>query len=282
MSEQKVTVDADWLSQAMNDASVVIVDASWHLPPENRDPRAEYVEAHIPGAVFFDLDRHSRQDTDLPHMMPSPEQFGEEMGALGISDTDTIVVYDTTGLFSAARVWWMFRQMGAANTFVLDGGLPAWKKAGHPLKSGAESRPPARFNAAFTGDLIVGLEDMRKAVESEDGPLILDARGAGRFFGRDPEPRAGLRGGHMPGAVNLPFTSLLDSERRLLPLPELEKVVAATGFDPARPTIASCGSGVTAGVVLLALARLGHQNVPLYDASWSEWGALDDTPSTTD
>jgi len=282
MAQTQVTVSVDWLAQNLNDENLVVVDGSWHLPPENRNPRAEFLAEHIPNAVFFDLDKHSRQDTDLPHMMPGAEQFAREMGELGISEKNTIVIYDTTGLFSAARIWWMFRQFGAANTFVLNGGLPAWIKAGHPLQSGITRREPTIFNAHFTDDLIIGLEAMRAAVESEDGPLLLDARSAGRFFSRDPEPRAGSRGGHMPGAVSLPFITLLDSERKLLPSNELQTIFDKVGYDPQRPTIATCGSGVTAGVILLALAQLGHTDVPLYDGSWSEWGSLADTPVTTD
>lgn len=282
MAEQQVTVSVSWLNEHLNDDNLVIVDGSWHLPPEKRDPRAEYLEGHIPGAVFFDLDKHSSQETDLPHMMPDAGRFGREMGELGLSEKNMIVVYDAAGLFSAARIWWMFRQFGAKNTFVLDGGLPAWKKAGYALQTGPQNRAAAIFNAAISKDMIVGLAAMRKAVASEDGPLLLDARSAGRFYGRDPEPRAGVRGGHMPGAVNLPFTVLLDSERKLLAPEKLNEIISATGFEPGKPTIATCGSGVTAGVILLALARLGHEDVPLYDASWSEWGALDDVPITTD
>ena len=286
MNEQKVTVSVEWLHEHLHDETLIIIDGSWHLPDAKRDPKAEYAAGHIPGALFFDLDRHSQQDTDLPHMMPTAEQFGREMSELGISDQATIVIYDTTGLFSAARVWWMFRQFGAANSFVLDGGMPAWLKAGHDLshEQTTTSRPLAatRFNTRANSPLTLDLAMMRQALAQENAPLILDARGAGRFYGRDPEPRAGLRGGHMPGAINLPFTSLLDNERKLLPVEQLEKIIAATGFTPDRPTIASCGSGVTAAVVLLALARLGHQNIPLYDGSWSEWGALADTPVETE
>lgn len=282
MAEQQVTVSVDWLTQHMNDDDLVIIDGSWHLPQENRDPKAEYLDGHIPGAIFFDLNTHSHQNTDLPHMMPSADQFSREMGELGVSQVDTIVVYDTTGLFSAGRIWWMFRQFGAANTYVLDGGLPAWVAAEKHLESGDVYRPATKFNAAIADDLTIDLAAMRKAVTSDEGPLLLDARSAGRFYGRDPEPRPGARGGHMPGAVSLPFTSLLDSERKLLPPPALKELIDAAGFDPSKPTIATCGSGVTACVILLALARLGHTDITLYDASWSEWGDLADTPIETE
>lgn len=282
MPEQEVTVSVDWLSTHLHDDNLVVVDGSWHLPTENRDPKAEYDAGHIPGAVFFDFEKHSNNQSELSHMMPGAAQFGREMGELGISDKNTIVIYDAAGLFSAARIWWMFRQFGASRTFVLDGGLPAWQKAGHPVEKDQPVKSAAIFDAKISGDLIVSLKAMREAVESDDGPLLLDARGAGRFLGREPEPRADVRGGHMPGAINLPFSTLLDADKKLLPPEHLKEKIAAVGFDPSKPTIATCGSGVTACVVLLALARLGHENVPLYDASWSEWGALSDTPVETE
>lgn len=281
MAKQKVIVSVDWLRDHLDDDNLVILDASWHLPPENRDPKQEYEKAHIPGAVFFDLDKHSAQDTALPHMMPDAEQFGRDMGALGIADTDLIVVYDSVGLFSCARVWWMCRQFGAANCYVLDGGLPAWKRAGLPIQAGQRDRAARQFHASVTTDRVVTLQEMQDVIESGES-LILDARGPGRFYAREPEPRPGMRGGHMPGAANLHYRTLLDDEMKLRSDADLQAALDDAGFDPARQTITSCGSGVTAAIILLALTRLGHNAAKLYDGSWSEWGSLPDTPINTD
>ncbi len=278
MPLNQVNVDVDWLSDNLDRDDVVVVDGSWHLPPAKRDPKQEFEDGHIKGARFFDLDKHSDQSTTLAHMMPSAEQFGREMGELGITETDTIVVYDTVGLFSAARIWWMFRQFGAAKTYALDGGLPAWQAAGLPLETGIAHIEPKRFHAELISDLVVDIDTVKQAVANENGALILDARGNDRFTASAPEPRPEVRGGHMPGAFNVHYASLLDTNKKLLTPEQLQQKFDAAGYDPANETIASCGSGVTACIILMALERLGHPNAKLYDGSWSEWGTQTDTP----
>ena len=281
MSLNQVNVDVDWLSNNLDRDDVVVIDGSWHLPPAKRDPKQEFENGHIKGARFFDLDKHSDQSTPLSHMMPSAEQFGREMGELGITETDTIVVYDTVGLFSAARIWWMFRQFGAAKTYVLDGGLPAWQAAGLPLDTGIETIEPKTFKAQLVSSIIVDIATVKQAVASDDGALILDARGNDRFTASAPEPRPEVRGGHMPGAVNMHYASLLDTDKKLLDPEQLQQSFDAAGYNPANETIASCGSGVTACIILMALERLGHPSAQLYDGSWSEWGTQEDTPIET-
>lgn len=281
MNENQVTVSVDWLAEHINDDNVVVVDGTWHLPNANRDPGAEYLEGHIPGAVFFDLEKQSDRTSHMGLMMPIAMQFGREMGKLGITETDTIIIYDTLGLFSAGRVWWMFRQFGAAKTYVLDGGLPAWKKAGHAIDKGPVAHEPKTFRAEISDNVLVGLDTMKEAVNNPDGPLLLDAREAERFNGTAPEPRPEVRSGHMPGAMNLPYTTLLDDERKLLDVAALQEKFDAVGYNPDKPTIATCGSGVTACVILMALTRLGNADVPLYDGSWSEWGTQLDLPVET-
>ena len=228
----------------------------------------------MPGAVFFDLEAISDRDDPLPHMMPSADQFGEQAGRLGVSETDRIVVYDTFGLFTAARAWWMFRAMGCDRVQVLDGGLPAWKRMGGSLETGPASARPAVFKADSRPDMIADVARVRAALDA--GAPVLDARAAARFAGSAPEPRPGLRAGHMPGAVNLPFGELLTAEGLMRQPEALEAAFAARGLGSADRPITSCGSGVTAAVPLLALALLGREGV-LYDGSWAEWGGRDDT-----
>lgn len=269
-------VDADWLQAKLGSPGLSIVDASWYLPAHKRDPRAEYAAAHIPGAVFFDLDQVADEDSDLPHTLPGPRTFARFAGSMGISADDTIVVYDGPGFLSAPRVWWMFRIMGVAEVFVLDGGFDRWKAAGRPVTAEPTRIAPNVFHADFDAKRVVSLAEMREIVATASAQ-IADARSAGRFVGTDPEPRQGVRGGHMPGAHNVPSTSLSENGE-LLPLDRLKTVLEQAGLDLSRPIVTSCGSGVTAAVITLALNSLGHGNNRLYDGSWTEWGGLEDTP----
>jgi thiosulfate/3-mercaptopyruvate sulfurtransferase len=247
-----------------------LVDASWHL--DGRDARPDFEAARLPGAVFFDLEASSDPAGDLPHMLPSPATFAARMGGLGLAGTDRIVVYDTVGIRSSARAWWMFRAMGAARVQVLDGGLPKWRAESRPVESGpAVPAAPAVFTARLNADLLAGLEAVRAGTAQ-----VVDARPADRFQGLAPEPRPGLRSGHMPGALNLPYPRVLDAGGAMKPAADLETAFRDAGVDPDRPVIVSCGSGVTAAILSLALAVLGRPS-RLYDGSWAEWGGRRDT-----
>lgn len=262
-------VTANWLQKRLGSADVAVVDASWHMPGAGRDAYAEFEAGHIPGAVFFDIDACSDQSTALPHMLPTPEQFAAYAGKLGISDRHIIVVYDTVGLFSAARAWWTFRAFGAENVFVLDGGLPAWREAGLPVAAGPAKPDEARF-AARAPQGVVDIEAVQAALAGGSAQLV-DARGAARFNGAAAEPRPGLRSGHMPGALNVPFDRLIENARLRTPA-EIEAIFADAGLRPGEPVITTCGSGVTAAILTLALATTGRES-RLYDGSWAEWGA---------
>jgi thiosulfate/3-mercaptopyruvate sulfurtransferase len=265
------------LATSLDDKRTVVVDSSYYLPAANRDARAEYLHEHIPGAVYFDIDALSDPGTPLPHMLLPPDQFAAAMERLGVGDADHVVVYDTSGAnFSAARAWWMFRIYGHDHVSVLDGGLAAWKRAGLPLESGDVTRQPATFTARYRRELVRTLDEVRHALN--DGTAqVVDARSAGRFAGTEPEPRTGLRGGHMPGSRNTPYASFTGPDGMLLERAGLEARFREAGVDLSRPVIASCGSGVTACTILLALELLGHQDHALYDGSWTEWGGLPDT-----
>lgn len=273
-------VSPDWLAERLDRPDIRLVDASWFLPGTGRDGRAEYETTHIPGAVYFDLDGIADPLTDLPHMLPAPHQFGESAGAMGIKETDIIIVYDSDGLFSAPRVWWTFRIMGATNVRLLEGGLPAWKAAGHPLTNEVTAPAPAQFVASPTPGAVASFSDILRACETGDS-LILDARPAGRFSGRDPEPRPGLSSGHIPGSLSLPASDLIH-EGRLLPPEVLAARFAQLGLTPGQPVITTCGSGVTAAILALALTAIGHDTCRLYDGSWAEWASHPDAIIETD
>lgn len=266
----------DWLAEHLRDRDVVVVDASYFLPTQKRDGHAEYRSGHIPGAVFFDIEAVCDHSTDLPHMLPGPTQFGEAAGALGIGDGDTVVVYDSQGLYSAARVWWTFRVFGAKNVFILDGGLPKWKAEGRPIETDETKRPPKQFHAEMDIEPVAMLADVRMAL-ADGSAQIVDARSAERFAGTAPEPRPGLRSGHMPGSFNVPFQNVLENGR-LVSRERIEAAFTSAGVDLDEPIITSCGSGVTAAILTLALDSIGKTALRLYDGSWSEWGSRPDVP----
>lgn len=273
------TIDADWLESRLGTPGLSVVDASWYLPAQKRDARAEYEAAHIPGAVFLDQDLVSDPDSPLPHTLATPQRFAQYVGPMGISADDTIVVYDGPGFFSAPRAWWMFRVMGVFQVYVLDGGFDRWKAEGRPVTAEPTKIAPNVFHADFDASRVASLEDMRRIVGSGERQ-IADARSPGRFAGAEPEPRAGIRPGHMPGARNVP-ASALSENGELLPKERLREIIEGAGIDLSKPVVTSCGSGITAAVITLALETLGHGDNKLYDGSWTEWGGLADTPVAT-
>ncbi|MEL6968305.1 MAG: 3-mercaptopyruvate sulfurtransferase [Pseudomonadota bacterium] len=269
-------VDVDWLFAHLDDPNVSIVDGSWYLPDMKRDGRLEYEEQHIPGAVYFDINDVVEPGAGLPHTVASPDVFAAKAGALGISHEHTIVVYDGMGLFSAPRVWWNFRTMGVVKVVILDGGFPAWLEARLPVESGTAPTYPTLFVSNPTPNAVVWLKRMTKIVADETAQ-ILDARPAGRFAGIDPEPRPGIRSGHMPGALSLPFPELAENGQ-LKSAEALKDALTQAGVDLQKPVVTTCGSGVTAAALVLALETVGHTDHALYDGSWAEWGSLPDTP----
>ena len=273
-------VSAAWLADRLGRPEVQILDGSWFMPAEGRSGHAEYLETHIPGAVFFDIDANADRTVDLPHMLPTPEAFAAMAGQLGLTRDATIVAYDSFGVRAAARVWWTLRVMGFPDVRVLDGGLKAWRAAGLPLESGDVSPSPTRLEPRFDADLLRGVQDVRAIVDAGSAQMV-DARGAARFRGEAPEPRAGLKSGHMPGARNVPFDTLLTAEGTMKPVEDIAAVFRAAAVDLDRPIVTTCGSGVTASVLALGLARTGRDRTPVYDGSWSEWGGLADAPVVT-
>ena len=273
--------ETDELESELDAPDLVIVDASWHMPDDGKDARAEYVAEHIPGAIFFDIDEIADTKSKLPHMLPPPEKFSSRMRSMGIGDGSRIVIYDSSGLFSAARVWWTFRVMGVDDVSVLNGGLPKWKREGRPVESGAPvGRTTRHFTARRNADLVRDVSDIKKLVKDKSAEIV-DARAPERFAGNAPEPRPGLRSGHIPGAHNLPYGKLLNKDGTLKSAPELEQLFADAGVELSKPVVTSCGSGITASVLALALAQLGHRKTSVYDGSWSEWGADQNLPIET-
>jgi thiosulfate/3-mercaptopyruvate sulfurtransferase len=280
MTQTDPVVSCAWLAERLEAPDTRVVDATWFMPNDPRNAKTLYAERRIPGAVFFDIDDIADHDTDLPHMLPRPEVFASRVRKLGIGDGSRVVVYDNQGIFTGPRVWWMFRVMGHDDVFILDGGFPAWERGGFPIEDGPPQTPRERhFTARMRTDLVRDIEDVRKRINA--GAPILDARPAPRFRAEAPEPRAGLRGGHMPGALNVPFATLINENGELRPSAELEAVFKAANVDTNQSAVCSCGSGVTAAVIALALARLGKWDAAVYDGSWTEWGGREDTPIVT-
>jgi len=270
------TVSTDWLAERLDDPSVVIIDATWFMPGTPRDARAEHAERHIPGAVFFDIDEISDHANPLPHMLAEAADFSVYARRLGVGADSKVVVYDAQGLFSAPRVWWNFRAMGHDAVWVLDGGLPKWIAEARPLETGWPERDHGEFKAHPQADLVRSIDQVRAALDARSAQLV-DARSAERFRAETPEPRAGLRGGHMPGACNVPSSSIV-VDGRLADKATLERLFTAAGVDLTAPIITTCGSGVSAAILSLGLARLGRWDAPVYDGSWTEWGGRPDTP----
>ncbi len=273
-------VSTAWLAKNLGASDLVVLDGSWYLPGQRRNPKAEYRASHILGALFFDIDALSDQATPLPHMLASAENFAVLVSALGVGSGDRIVVYDGMGLFSAARVWWIFRAMGHDAVSVLDGGLHKWQAEGHPVEAGVATRAPQKFHARFRPALVRALPQISENLPGKR-ETIVDARPAGRFAGTEPEPRPGLRGGHIPDSRNVPSSKVITPEGRLRPPAELDAIFADAGVDLAKPIVTSCGSGVSAAILSLALDTMGVKDVPVYDGSWAEWGARDDVPVET-
>jgi thiosulfate/3-mercaptopyruvate sulfurtransferase len=281
MALSKWLVSTDWLAEHLTAPDVAVLDASWHLPTAGRDAKVEFLSAHVPGALFFDIDEIADTSSLYPHMLPSAEKFSSRMRKMGIGDGKKIVIYDTVGLYSAARAWWMFRVFGKEDVAILEGGFSKWKMERRPIEDG---EPPPRqerhFTARYQGVLVKDRNDVLRAIRSGREQLV-DARSAGRYAGREPEPRPGVRSGHIPGAKSVPYSELVRGDGTLKPASDIDAAFAKAGIDPDRPMIAYCGSGVTAAVLSFGLAVAGHHDHAVYDGSWSEWGSDAELPIET-
>ena len=274
-------VSTEWLAAHLKDANVKVLDASFKLPGVLPLPKDDYLKAHIPSAAFFDIDAVSDHSNPLPHMFPSPTQFGRDVGGLGISNADTVVIYDSGGWVAAPRAWWMFLSYGHDKVRVLEGGLKKWRAEGRAVETGEVTPKPAAFKATFDAGRVRSMEQLVANLANQ-AEQVIDARAAERFEGRAAEPRPGLRGGHIPGSRNVPYNNLFDpASGAMKPLDELRKVFTSAGVNLDAPIVTSCGSGVSAGVLTIALYRLGLTNTALYDGSWSEWGQAGGPPVAT-
>ena len=273
-------VSTEWLAEHLNAPDVRVADASWYLPQAGRNAKEEYESAHIPRAVFFDIDDLSDEKSPYPHMLAPAPKFASRMRKLGLGDGNLIVVYDGAGIYSAARAWWMLRAMGHEDVVVLDGGFPKWKAEHRPIEDMVPAPYPRHFTPRPNNALLRSFDQVKANIASK-AEQVVDARGAGRFGAKEPEPRPGTKGGHIPGSTNTPYTEFTNQNGTLKSTAELTRIFAARGIDPAKPVVTTCGSGVTASIVLLGLAVLGAKKTALYDGSWSEWGTRADAPIET-